>query len=134
MSIQGTTVSPGLRSGRAYIYRIPEIKVVERRVSSIDDELQRLQTALEKSIGELEIIRKNIEGQMGEEYGHIFASHQTMIEDEEFVGEIQAKIRSEMKCCEIALQEVFEQYKTMFNELADTDYNKERLTDLADVH
>ena len=39
-----------------------------------------------------------------------------------------------MKCAELALQEVFDQYKTMFNELADSDYNKERLTDLTDVH
>ena len=134
MSIAGTPVSPGLRSGRAYLYHVPEIKAVERSVTSIEDELQRLQTAREKSIEELEIIRRNIEGKMGEELAHIFASHQTMIEDEEFVGEIETKIRSEMKCAELALQEVFDQYKTMFNELADSDYNKERLTDLTDVH
>ena len=95
MSIAGMPVF-GLLIRGAYLYHVPEIKAVERSVTSIEDELQRLQTAREKSIEELEIIRRNIEGKMGEELAHIFASHQKMIEDEEFPS-VRLRQRSEVK-------------------------------------
>lgn len=134
VELSGTVASPGIASGRVFIYTTPDLSYEERGAQDIGHELERLQTAIIEAIAELAQLKERTRDSLGEEFAHIFRSQQTIAEDESILGEVEEQIRETEICAEAAVDRVYGAYRAMFDELGDGDYNKARAADLEDVH
>ena len=80
---QGTPVSRGIGSGPLHIvargFAAPEVYTIPK--SLIPREQERFQEALERTKGQLDSLRIQIETISGEEEGRIFEAHLMVLED-----------------------------------------------------
>ena len=132
--LEGIVASAGIADGTAFIYRNHELAVPNRPITDTAAEADRLRRAATSAVRELAALKERIRGRLGDEFGQIFRSQQTIAEDESVLDEVVDRIDSDHVCAERALQRVFDQYRALFAELSDEDYNKARVTDIEDVY
>lgn len=132
--LEGISASAGIATGTAFVFRKQDLTVPNRSVSDVTAEIGRLRHAAAGAVQELVALKERTRGHLGDEYAHIFRSQQTIAEDDSILEEVSEQIGSESICAELALQRVFDQYRALFDELADDDYNKARATDIEDVY
>ena len=132
--LEGIVASAGIAHGTAFIYRNHELAVPNRPITDTAAEADRLRRAATSAVRELAALKERIRGRLGDEFGQIFRSQQTIAEDESVLDEVVERIDSDHVCAERALQRVFDQYCALFAELSDEDYNKARVTDIEDVY
>ncbi|MDR1930827.1 MAG: phosphoenolpyruvate--protein phosphotransferase [Treponema sp.] len=129
----GLTASPGICSGKAYIFTSPSLSYDPSQTGGAGEEKERLERAFSQSLAELEAIKDTLSGSLGEEYGHIFRAQMTILEDDDFKREMLDKLE-ELPCrAETALEEVYKAYAALFSEMEENSYNAQRLADLDDV-
>jgi phosphotransferase system enzyme I (PtsI) len=131
--LSGLTASPGISSGKAYIFKAPDLSYDPSKMESPEAEKNRLIAAFLKSYGELDKIRETLSGSLGEEYGHIFRAQMTILEDDDFKQEILDKLDESPCRAETAIEEVYKMYAELFSEMDDNAYNAQRLADLNDI-
>lgn len=134
VQLEGISASPGLASGAAFLFRRPDLPVIDGPASGVDTEIGRLQEAARGAVSELVVLKETVRHNLGDEFAHIFRSQQTIAEDDSILGEVEALIREEELCAEAALRQVFDTYRALFDELDDGDYNKGRAADIDDVY
>ena len=132
--IKGKSASPGICRGKAFIYKQQDLSFESSETTAPDAEIKRLEDAFKQASSEISDIKDCLNGDLGEEYGHIFRAQMTMIEDEEFFSEITEIISDEKICAEASLKLIFDGYSEAFSSLGEDDYNRQRLADLTDVY
>ncbi len=132
--LTGSRASCGITSGKAFIFTSQELAVENRKVEDSEQEKQRLLEAFDSSKAELAVIKDSLSSEMGKEFGHIFRAQMTIIEDEEFQQEVISIIETEKLCAEASLKTVYSSYSSLFSELGEDDYNRQRLLDLTDAY
>jgi phosphoenolpyruvate-protein phosphotransferase (PTS system enzyme I) len=132
--IQGISASTGIAKGKVLIYQSPCLDFVSKNEINIQEEQQKIVAAFQNSSAELDLIVKNLSSNLGKEYAHIFRAQMTMLEDEDFLSDINQKIKEASQCSEEALHTVYADYAALFTQLGDDDYNKQRLVDLTDMY
>jgi phosphoenolpyruvate-protein phosphotransferase (PTS system enzyme I) len=131
---KGTGVSPGIAIGRALIleqdvgsvYRVP-IKEAE-----IDNEIQRLHSALAATKEALGELKAKVSRSIGDEYASIFDAHLMILGDPGFGDEIESRIVEQKINAEWALQLVKEELEARFESFED-EYLRDRGEDVRDV-
>ncbi|TVQ26960.1 MAG: phosphoenolpyruvate--protein phosphotransferase [Spirochaetaceae bacterium] len=131
---RGATASPGIASGTAARYEQPDLQFVPADPVSVEAEVQRLKNAASSAVNELTALQEAVRGRLGDDFAHIFRSQQTIAEDDAILAEVIEVISETSVSAETALTRVFDAYASMFNELADDDYNKSRGADIHDVY
>ncbi|WP_077212072.1 phosphoenolpyruvate--protein phosphotransferase [Bacillus dakarensis] len=131
-TITGIAASPGISIAKAFILQNPELKVVKTKVKDTNEEIQRLEKALEKSKAELEVIKEHASKELGEDKAEIFAAHLLVLSDPELINPIKDKVETEQVNAEFALDEVANMFITLFENM-DNEYMKERAADIRDV-
>lgn len=134
MLLRGLSASEGVVQGRAVHFTRPELPVITGPGAGVDYERGRLAEAVEAAILELGTLKEKTRTNLGDEHAHIFRSQQTIAEDEGIFGEVEGCIREAGLCAEDALRTVFDNYRSLFAELNDDDYNKGRAADIEDVY
>jgi len=131
--LTGIGVTPGVASGRAVIvnqraqvlrYRIPPAR--------LDQELVRLDVSRQRSRDQLLDIRATVEAKRGPELASLFDAQLLMLDDAMLVPRAQALVRERLLNAEWAVQQVFEEFSTVFDGVADP-YLRERKGDVADL-
>lgn len=122
--LKGIPVSPGVAIGKVFALdderrRIPRRVVAPERTAR---EIDRLDEAVQKSIGELRALRAKAEKSLGPEAAKVFAFHMGMLEDPSLVGPIRARIRDEMVTAEYAVSEEFKRLAQMFLGMGDASF------------
>jgi phosphotransferase system enzyme I (PtsI) len=132
MKVNGIGASRGI--SMAKVYKIEALDLDFERVIDIEaeEEIEKLHNALEKSIEELEFIKKTAEKNLGSETAEVFNAHIQILKDPEMLKNIEEKIIDESFDVSSAVKTVFTNYITMFNNMSD-DYMKERAADLKDL-
>lgn len=134
--ISGTGVSEGIRSGKAFLYKplINQDKPVHETISEeqINDELQRLQLAKEKSHRELNELIERTRAELGKDKAAILMAQQAFLNDPSFCPEMEKGIRQHQYSAEKAVNEVVERFATIFEGMND-EYLRERAADVRDV-
>jgi phosphotransferase system enzyme I (PtsI) len=120
--------------GRAVLFTRPELPVIAGPGAGYELERGRLAQAAEAAVQELVALKEKTRANLGDEYAHIFRSQQTIAEDESILGEVEEILRESEVCAEEALRTVFDNYRSLFAELSDDDYNKGRAADIEDVY
>ena len=133
MVLKGIPASRGMAEGRAFVYASPDLSFEACACGDTGAELRRLGDAVAGAVNELIKLKEAVRGRMGDDFAHIFRSQQTIAEDESLRAEVEQRIRDEHESAEEAVRGVFGDCAALFNELDDSDYNKERVSDIKDV-
>ncbi len=130
--INGIPASKGIAIGRLQLCGNIDDQIEKKSIFDIDSELARLDSAKDSAIGALNEIYLNALKRVGEENSLIFQIHIMMLQDEDFFGAIQSKIREEKVCAEYSVKEVGRKYSQMFTNM-DDEYMRGRAADVLDI-
>lgn len=130
--ISGIAASAGIAVARAFILEHPDYTITKTAVSDVEAEIAKLESALEKSKGELQAIKERTLAELGEKKAEIFESHLLILEDPELISPVMDKIREESVNADYALNEVATQFIEMFENMKSA-YLQERAADMRDV-
>lgn len=130
--LNGIAASSGIAIAKAYRLVEPDLSFDKKIVEDISKEIERFQSALSTSKGELEAIRDTANKQLGADKAAIFDAHLLVLSDPELISPIEDKIKTEKVNAEFALKETADMFITMFEQM-DNDYMKERAADIRDV-
>src|SRR5437870_3296951 len=130
--LTGIGVSPGVVSGRAVILiqraQVLRYQIGERRLAS---ELARLEKSRERSRQQLLDIRARV-ALRRPELASLFDAQLLMLDDPMLVSRVADIVRGQRVNAEWAVQQVFHEFSSVFDEVADP-YLRERKGDVSDL-
>ena len=128
----GIGVSPGVVSGRAVIL-IQREQVLRYHISAerLSHELERLATSRERSLQQLIDIQHRMQ-ERRPELASLFDAQVLMLDDPMLVPRVAEIVRGQQVNVEWAVQQVFDEFSAVLNEVADP-YLRERQGDVADL-
>ncbi len=132
LKLSGKSVYKGIALGPAVVLKKNDQQVKRVKISDVDAELSRLETAKKKSAGQLQGLYEKALKEVGESSAAIFEVHQMMLEDEDYQDAIHNMIHMEMVNAEYAVAVTGDNFSEMFASMED-DYMKERATDIKDI-
>ena len=132
--LQGIAVSPGVAIGEALVldnegFRIPR-RFLPR--DAVQTELARLHQAIADTTAEIEISRKRISDQLGDDYASIFSAHVQMLNDPRLRQELEEMIRDRHYSPEYSVSRAMRRYAKVFQSLEGA-YMAERANDIFDI-
>ncbi|HDI8227888.1 TPA: phosphoenolpyruvate--protein phosphotransferase [Staphylococcus aureus] len=131
--IKGIAASDGVAIAKAYLLVEPDLTFDKNeKVTDVEGEVAKFNSAIEASKVELTKIRNNAEVQLGADKAAIFEAHLLVLDDPELIQPIQDKIKNENANAATALTDVTTQFVTIFESM-DNEYMKERAADIRDV-
>ncbi|HEH7895617.1 TPA: phosphoenolpyruvate--protein phosphotransferase [Staphylococcus aureus] len=131
--IKGIAASDGVAIAKAYLLVEPDLTFDKNeKVTDVEGEVAKFNSAIEASKVELTKIRNNAEVQLGADKAAIFVAHLLVLDDPELIQPIQDKIKNENANAATALTDVTTQFVTIFESM-DNEYMKERAADIRDV-
>ncbi len=131
--IKGIAASDGVAIAKAYLLVEPDLTFDKNeKVTDVEGEVAKFNSAIEASKVELTKIRNNAEVQLGADKATIFDAHLLVLDDPELIQPIQDKIKNENANAATALTDVTTQFVTIFESM-DNEYMKERAADIRDV-
>ena len=131
--LTGIGVSPGIVSGRAVVLS-QRAQVLRYRISEerLEQELGRLERARALAREQLTAIGKRLERRRGPELASLFDAQILMLDDPMLIPRAAELVRQQHVNAEWALQQVFDEFSAVFDEVADP-YLRERKGDVADL-
>ncbi len=131
--LTGLGASPGFGIGRAHFLasRLSFSAASGERRQPLRRELARLRNAVKRASDELRRTKERIQTSVPEIDAAIFDAQRLMLEDESFLGRIEAAIRDGASA-EAALGQTVQELVEQFSAL-DDDYMKDRAADIKDI-
>lgn len=132
--IKGTAVSKGIAIEKALVLKKDVIQLTNRKISEneIEQELAQLETALTKSMGQIEKIQARALRELGPDKAQVFEAHKMLITDPVLRDSIVNKIQTEYIGAADAAFKAIEDLKAVF-EMMDNEYMRERVADIKDI-
>lgn len=132
--LQGIAVTPGVAIGEALIMGQEGFRIPRRFVArdAVEDELERLDRAIEASSREIERNRDTVSKELGAQYAAIFEAHLQMLNDPRLRAELEEMIRERHYSPEYAVSRVLRRYVKVFQSLENT-YFADRAHDVIDI-
>jgi len=96
------------------------------------EEMARLSAALSATVGQLTALAEKCRQEVGSEAASVFDTHAMMLEDEDYIQNIEDLLSREQCCAEYAVLEAGQAYAALFEEM-DDPYMRERSADVMDV-
>ena len=132
-TLQGIAASDGIAIAKVYTLTEPDLSFTKISVEDTDNEISRLEKALEVSTKEIELIKETALKNLGEEEAQVFEAHLMVLSDPELVGQVKDAITSQKVNAEHALKEVSDMFISIFAGMEDNPYMQERAADIRDV-
>ena len=132
-TLQGIAASDGIAIAKVYTLTEPDLSFTKVSVEDTDNEISRLEKALEVSTKEIELIKETALKNLGEEEAQVFEAHLMVLSDPELVGQVKDAITSQKVNAEHALKEVSDMFISIFAGMEDNPYMQERAADIRDV-
>jgi phosphoenolpyruvate-protein phosphotransferase (PTS system enzyme I) len=132
--LKGTAASPGIVHAQGFLYQKQEfdIPMYFLNEDAIPAELDRFDNAIVETRQQIQGIRSDIAGNLGENEAKIFDAHLLVLEDVALIGETRENIQNSRYNVEYCFQQVSQKYIEFFNNI-DDEYLKERVNDIRDV-
>ncbi len=133
--ISGIIASPGIRIGKAYIYKTSEaiIPKYSIRKQDIEAEIDRYKKSLDKTKDEIKAIQEQIARSLSKDMADIFTSHLMVLEDPIVTEKAINKIRQERRNAEWIINDItLDLIKNLGN--IEDDYLRERIIDISDIN
>jgi phosphoenolpyruvate-protein phosphotransferase (PTS system enzyme I) len=131
---KGTAVSPGIAIGPLLLLSADEHIIRKRRIRPEDvaGEITRFEAALLKTRQQIQAIRNQLAGTVGETDASIFDAHLLLLEDTTLIESVKENLQSRLVNVDFAYEQVVRSYTRRMREL-DDDYFRERAADFLDV-
>ena len=135
--LSALAISPGIAIGPVRLYREEQLESVDETMRKIDPEQveaeqQRLQMALQEAIAELQALVERLTTSVGHTHAAIFEAQQLMLQDPEFLEELQVLISEQHFSATSALHQAAEQQARDLEAL-DNEVLAARAADMRDV-
>lgn len=132
MVYQGSTVLNGIAIGKLFIYRKKSVRVHRIHIENTEDEVKRFREAKRITAGQLKELEKQAANEVGKASAEIFAAHQLLLEDSDYLGSIEAMIRTQQVNAEYSVALTADRLAEAFSLIKDA-YIKERTADVRDI-
>ncbi len=132
--IKGISLSPGVAMGRAVILENSLIKPIWKNINEkdIENEYEKLDSAIAICIKELEQIIKRLKSQKELENAKIIEAQLAILQDKTFIKEMKTEVEKQKYNIEWVVYKTIEKYVDKFSELED-EYLRQRALDIKDV-
>jgi len=130
--LHGLAAAPGLAIATAHLYTKEEIKVIPEDITDIDEALNSLHQALEKSKKELRKVFDLAVDKLGENRAAIFEAQLMILDDPILIKQIEDRIMNEKKSPDFIVDDEISKYQKMMRRSSET-YLKERSHDIEDI-
>ncbi|HBF39466.1 MAG TPA: phosphoenolpyruvate--protein phosphotransferase [Firmicutes bacterium] len=130
--MKGIPVSAGIAIAKAVVINEKHIQVPQRNIVDVQAEIRRFTQGVGQAKLQIIAIQKAALEETDHDRAAIFGAHLLMLEDPEFLKQIESKMREEKVNAEYALQMTVDSYMTAFQGIEDP-YLRERSADLKDV-
>ena len=94
-TMNGIAASSGIAIAKAYMMEIPELKIEQIHITDSEQELERLELALEVSKNDLEKIKNYARRELGEDKAAIFEAHLLVLLDPEMMNLVKVKVTTD---------------------------------------
>ena len=128
----GKTVCGGVTIGRIKYYSKEENIVLRVKITDVQEEMARYESAREIAIAQLNKLYEKAVTEVGEENAEIFNVHAMMLEDEDYNDSIEMIITGQKVNAEYAVATTGDNFAEMFANMED-DYFKARSADVKDI-
>ena len=132
--LKGLPASGGIAIGQAYVYEREEVYVSERILSDseIDQELQLLEEAMERSRHQLTKIARFAQQKLSTDAAQIFEAQLMILDDPVMRAALDTRLREEKKNADFLIYDELRKYKEILGASDDATL-RERVTDLDEV-
>lgn len=132
--LQGIAVSPGVAIGEALVVDHEGFRISRRFLprDAVNEELLRLQVAIDAATAEIEQSRQRIAEQLGDDYASIFSAHVQMLNDPRLRQELEEMISERHYSPEYSVSRAMRRYAKVFQSLEGA-YMAERANDIFDI-
>ncbi|HZY45399.1 MAG TPA: phosphoenolpyruvate-utilizing N-terminal domain-containing protein, partial [Anaerolineae bacterium] len=135
MSVQtlhGISASPGIAIGPVYLYAVQHVVVARRSGFDVDNELDRLASALTAARQQLAALTERARQAAGADEAAVFEAHQMFLDDPELLDRVRTLLRKESVSAEYAWQAGTHHYAETLSRI-DDEYLAARAADVKDV-
>ena len=132
MQIRGTPASRGIAFGRISFLKRHALPSERHEVSDMKAELERFEKARTDAIAQLGNLYEASLEKVGEQNAVVFQIHQMMLDDPDYVSQINELIENEHVNAEYAVDFVSKKFANMFKSM-DNDYMQGRAADVIDI-
>lgn len=129
---KGIAGSEGIGIGKAVLIREQEIHIATKTVAATEEEMKRLQDAIEKFVAGTTEMAAKMDETVGKKDADILRGHIQMLQDPMIEEQISALMVSEKITAEMAVEQVLEQTAEMFAQIPD-ELLQQRATDFRDI-
>ena len=129
--LKGIAASSGIAIAKVYKLEEPKL-VITKKEGKVEEELQKLNAAFEKTIADIELIKTRAAANLSAEELAIFDAHLMMANDPDLKDQMSAMIQNDGCNAEYAADVVANNTVAMFESMEDA-YFKERAADVKDV-
>ncbi len=130
--MKGIGASPGIAIAQAFVLKHEEVIVDTSTVEDVQAQLDKLKVAVDKSREQLKVIQEKAVLELGEEEARIFSAHLMVLDDPEYVGQIEETVKSQKITADNGIKQITDQFVAIFESM-DDEYMKERAADIKDV-
>jgi phosphotransferase system enzyme I (PtsI) len=135
-SRQGTAVSPGIATGRAFILESEGMRIARKFLmpDEVGTEIERFDKALAHSRDEIHDLAESLHGRLDDGYqaADIFRMHVNVLEDPRLREQVTGLITNRLFTPEYAVSQVLKRYRKYLEEAGDT-YLLQRVRDFDDI-
>ncbi|MDR2660557.1 MAG: phosphoenolpyruvate--protein phosphotransferase [Lactobacillaceae bacterium] len=130
----GIAASNGIGIAKAYLLVEPDLSIsYNKKISNVNEEVQRVNDALDASKSDLEKIKEKAIENLGAEDAAVFDAHIEILSDPELIAGIQKEINTKHINAESAVKDVTDMYIATFEAMTDNAYMQERAADIRDI-
>ena len=129
---KGIAGSEGIGIGKVVIIEEHEINIENKKVTDTDNEIKRLQDAIEKFVEITNQMAEKMDVTLGKKDADILRGHIQMLQDPMIEEQISTLLVAEKITAEMAVDQVLEQTAEMFAQIPD-ELLQQRATDFRDI-
>lgn len=129
---EGIAGSEGIGIGKVVIIEEHEINIENKKVTDTDNEIKRLQDAIEKFVEITNQMAEKMDVTVGKKDADILRGHIQMLQDPMIEEQISTLLVAEKITAEMAVDQVLEQTAEMFAQIPD-ELLQQRATDFRDI-
>ncbi|MDD7578275.1 MAG: phosphoenolpyruvate--protein phosphotransferase [Elusimicrobia bacterium] len=132
--LKGVAASPGVAIGPAVLLPGESFAVTRHYVepSEVKNEIRKLNTAVQKTLSDLNACEQKVMGELGGEYANLLSAHKLILQDPSLSGSVTKKITTEHLSAQAAILFTLQELAAQFEKIEDPFF-KERRNDIFDV-
>ncbi len=130
--LKGIGASPGIAIGKVLLKKDEKIEIEKKNINNTEIEIDRFNDARDTAKEQIQELHRMTLETIGETEAKIFEAHRMILDDPDFLQQIESEIKSQEINAEYAIKKITDAFIQIFENIED-EYMKERAADIKDV-